>query len=63
MMQIRLGLGMAGVIVAATAVALGQRTLGWIAAGFLAASLMLRLIEARRVRRQHDATTGVRSES
>lgn len=46
---------MAGVIVAATAVALDQRIFGWIAAGLLAASLLLRLIEARRVRTRQDA--------
>lgn len=57
-MQIRLAFGMAGVIAAAAAVALNQPILGWIAAGFLAASLLLRLIEARRIRTQRDAAAG-----
>ncbi|MEO8227357.1 MAG: hypothetical protein ABI637_07980 [Gemmatimonadota bacterium] len=57
-MQLRLGLGMAGVIVAAAAVALNQPILGWISAGLLAASLLLRLIEARRIRTQRDAPAG-----
>lgn len=48
--QLRLWLGVAGVIAAALAVATDSRTAGWVAAVLLAAAVLSRVVAARRSR-------------
>lgn len=48
MNRLRIGLALAGLIVAALAVAADNRLAGWLAIALLAGSLVIRLIQHRR---------------
>ena len=56
--QLRLWLGVAGVIAAALAVATDSRTAGWVAAVLLAAAVLSRVVAARRSRSPDDRAGG-----
>ena len=48
--QLRLGLGVAGILAALGAVALDSRPAGWVAVVLLGAAVVVRLVVARRAR-------------
>jgi len=48
--QLRLGLGIAGILAALGAVALDSRAAGWVAVVLLGAAVLVRLIAARHAR-------------
>jgi hypothetical protein len=48
--QLRLGLGVAGILAALGAVALDSRAAGWVAVVLLGAAVVVRLVVARRAR-------------
>ena len=57
MPQLRLALGVAGLIAAAVAVALDSRVAAWVAVVLLGAAVLVRLVAARRARAGRDDET------
>lgn len=57
MPQLRLGLGVAGLMAAVGAVALDSRAVAWVAVVLLGAAVLVRLVAARRARAGRDDET------